>query len=90
MRRGRQEGKYIFYLFNGEVGICRYADFLGLDIYDDEERVWCVAFEQLIYLEIRGSKFGAGVVPSYQLFAGVDFLKHVVHAFNIVVVKEPY
>ena len=65
MWRGREEGNYIFYLFNCEVGVGRYADFLRLDIYDDEERVWCVTFEQLIYLEIRGSKFGAGVVPSY-------------------------
>ena len=52
MERGRDEGTYIFYLFNCEVGVCRYTDFLGLDIYDDEERVGCVAFEQLIYLEI--------------------------------------
>ncbi len=65
MGRGRQEGQYVFYLFNSEVGVCRYADFLGLDIYDDKERVRRVAFEQLIYLEIRGSEFRAGVVPSY-------------------------
>ena len=65
MGRERREGNYVFYLFNCEVGVGRYADFLRLDIYDDEERVWRVAFKQLIYLEIRGSKFGTGVVPSY-------------------------
>ena len=67
MGRGEmgKRGKYIFYLFNCEVGVCWYADFFWLDIYDDEEGVGCIAFEQLIYLEIRGSKFGAGVVPSY-------------------------
>ena len=62
---GGEEGRYIFYFFDCEVGVCGYADFFRLDVYDDEERVGCVAFEQLIYLEVRGSQFGSGVVPSY-------------------------
>ena len=31
----RDEWPYIFDLFDGEVGVCWYADFLWLNIYDD-------------------------------------------------------
>lgn len=44
--------RYIFDLFDSEVGVCGYADFFWLHVYDDEERVGCVALEELVDLEI--------------------------------------
>ena len=81
---------YIFDFFNGEVGIRRHAHFLRLHIYNNEEWIRCVAFKQLIDLQIRRAQLGPRMVPSYQLLAGVDFLEHVVHALDVVVVQEPY
>ena len=50
------EGKtYIFDFFNGKVCIRRHTDFFWLHVYDDEQRIGCVALEELIDLEIRRS-----------------------------------
>jgi hypothetical protein len=81
---------YVLDLVNGKVGIGWYADLLGLDVNDDEKGVGCVALEQLVDLQIRGAQLGASVVPSDKLLAGVDLLEHVVHGFDVVVVKEPH
>jgi hypothetical protein len=81
---------YVLDLVNSKVGIGWYADILGLNINDDEKGVGRVALEQLVDLQIRGAQLGASVVPSDKLLAGVDLLEHVVHGFDVVVVKEPH
>ena len=53
--RGRQGETYVFDLFNGKVCVCWYADFFWLHVYNDEQWVGCVAFEQLVDFEIRRS-----------------------------------
>lgn len=81
---------YVLDLVNSEVSIGWYANVLGLDVNDDKKGVGRVALEQLVDLQVRSAQLGAGVVPSDQLLAGVDLLEHVVHGFDVVVVKEPH
>ena len=52
---GGERGTYVFDLLNGKVCVCWYADFLWLYVYNDEQRIGCVAFEQLVDFEIRRS-----------------------------------
>ena len=80
---------YVFDLLDSKVGVCRDARLLGLYVDDDKERVRRVALEKIVYLEVRGAKLGTGMVPAYQLLAGVDFLEHVVHGLDVVEVQEP-
>ena len=42
----------IFDLFNRKISIGRYADFFGLDIYNNKQWIGCVAFEKFIDLKI--------------------------------------
>lgn len=50
-----ERGTYVFDLLDGKVCIRRHADFLRLHVDDDEQRIGCVAFKQLVDLEIRRS-----------------------------------
>ena len=47
--------KYIFYFLDSKVCIRRNANFLRLYVDDNEERVRCVALEELVDLKIGGA-----------------------------------
>jgi len=61
-----------------------------MHVDNNEERVGRVTFEELVDLEIACAQLGARVIPADQLLARVDFLEHVVHSLNVVVVNEPH
>lgn len=77
---------HVFDLLDGKVGVGRHADFLWLDIDDDEERVGRVALEELVDLEVRGAQLGASVVPADELLSRIDLFEHVVHRLDVVVI----
>lgn len=81
---------YIFDLLDSKVSVSGDTRLLGLDVNDDEQRIWCVALEKLVDFEIRSAKLGARVVPTNELLACVNFLEHLDHRLDVVVVKEPH
>lgn len=52
------EKAHILDFVNGKVSICRDTSLLRLDINNDQQWVWGVAFEELVDLEIRSPEFG--------------------------------
>lgn len=56
---------YILDLIDGKVRICGNTGLLWLDINNDQQRVRCVALEELVDLEIRSPELGSRMVPAY-------------------------
>lgn len=77
-------------LLNRKVCIRRHPHLFRLHIDNDEKRIWCVSFEQLVDSQIRSPQLRTSVVPSYQLFPRIHLLEHVVHRLDVVVIDEPY
>lgn len=82
----RARHTYVLDLLHCKVSIRRYTNLFWLYVYDDQQRVWCVALEQLVDLQVRCPQLGACVIPTDELLPGVDLLKHIVHRLDIVVI----
>lgn len=64
----------VFDFFDCKVGICGDADGwvagCSVDVDDDEDWVWNKVSEKFVDGEIGTTEFGAGMIPSDDLFTG--------------------